>query len=82
MSRPWEELRIDLFHIFPYTVVPAMGDIRPERPPAMYGHVSNVPTHFNVNLPLTSGHLSNADADRHLLVFSTCYNQCRRLKGS
>ena len=30
------------------TVVPALGDPRRERPPAVYGHVINVPTHFNV----------------------------------
>ena len=30
------------------TVVPALGDPRRERPPAVYGHVINVPTHLNV----------------------------------
>ena len=30
------------------TVVPALGDPRRERPPAVYGHVINVPTHVNV----------------------------------
>ena len=30
------------------TVVPALGDPRRERPPAVYGHVINFPTHFNV----------------------------------
>ena len=30
------------------TVVPALGDPRRERPPAVYGHVINIPTHFNV----------------------------------
>ena len=30
------------------TVVPALGDPRRERPPAVYGHDINVPTHFNV----------------------------------
>ena len=46
----------------------------------MYGHLSNVPTHFNVKLPLISGHLPNADADSHLLVVSTCYNgQCKQM---
>ena len=30
------------------TVVPALGDSRRERPPAVYGHVINAPTHFNV----------------------------------
>ena len=39
------------------TVVPALGDPRRERPPAVYGHFVNVPTHFNVKLPLISGHL-------------------------
>ena len=27
-----------------YTVVPALGDPRRERPPALYGHVINAPT--------------------------------------
>ena len=45
----------------------------------MYGHLINVPTHFNVKLPLISVHLPNADADSHLLVVSTCYNgQCKK----
>ena len=57
-----------------YTVVPALGDPRRERTPAMYGHVINVPTHFNVTLPAIGGHLPNADADSHLLVVRTCYN--------
>ena len=62
-----------------HTVVPALGDPRRERPPAVYGHFVNVPTHFNVKLPLISGHLPNADADSHLLVVSTCYNgQCKK----
>ena len=43
------------------TVVPALGDPHRERPPAVYG----------VTLPPISGHLSNADADSHLLVVST-----------
>ena len=54
--------------------VPALGDPRRERTPAMYGHVINVPTHFNVKLPAIGGHLPNADADSHLLVVRTCYN--------
>ena len=59
------------------TVVPALGDPRRERPPAVYGHFVNVPTHFNVKLPLISGHLPNTDS--HLLVVSTCYNgQCKK----
>ena len=63
-----------------YTVVPALGDPRRERPPAVYGHFVNVPTHVNVKLPLISGHLPNADADSHSLVVSTCYNgQCKQM---
>ena len=62
------------------TVVPALGDPRRERPPAVYGHFVNVPTHFKVKLPVISGHLPNADADSHLLVVSTCYNgQCKQM---
>ena len=62
------------------TVVPALGGPRRERPPAVYGHFVNVPTHFNVKLPLISGHLSNADADSHLLVVRTCYNgHCKQM---
>ena len=65
------------------TVVPALGDPRRERSPAVYGHFVNVPTHFNVKLPLISGHLPNADADSHLLVVSTCYNgQCKQKSGN
>ena len=61
------------------TVVPALGDPRRERPPAVCGHFVNVPTHFKVKLPVISGHLPNADADSHLLVVSTCYNgQCKK----
>ena len=46
----------------------------------MYGHIINVPTHFNVKLPAISGHLPNADADSHLLVVSTWYNgQCKQM---
>ena len=41
------------------TVVPALGDPRRERPPAVYGHFVNVPTHVNVRLPLISGQLPN-----------------------
>ena len=63
-----------------YTVVPALGDPRRERPPAVCGHFVNVPTHFKVKLPVISGHLPNADADSHLLVVSTCYNgQCKQM---
>ena len=60
------------------TVVPALGDPRRERPPAVCGHFVNVQTHFKVKLPVISGHLPNADADSHVLVVSTCYNgQCK-----
>ena len=60
------------------TVVPALGDPRRERPPAMYGHIINVPTHFNVKLPAISGHLPNADSQ--LLVVSTWNNgQCKQM---
>ena len=48
-------LYCDILHI---TVVPALGDPRRERPPAVYGHFVNVPTHFKVKLPLISGHIS------------------------
>ena len=34
-----------------------MGDPRRERPPAVYGHVINAPTQFNVKLPAIDGHL-------------------------
>ena len=62
------------------TVVPALGDPRRERPPAVCGHFVNVPTHFKVKLPVISGNLPNADADSHLLVVSTCYNgQCKQM---
>ena len=62
------------------TVVPVLGDPHRERPPAVYGHVINVPTHFNVKLPAIGGHLPNADADSHLLVVRTCYNgQCKQI---
>ena len=62
------------------TVVPALGDPRRERPPAMYRHLINVPTHLNVKLPAISGHLPNADADSHMLVVSTWYNgQCQHM---
>ena len=65
---------------YDYTVVPALGDPRRERPPAVYGRVINVPRHFNVKLPVIGGHLPNADADSHLLVVRTCYNgQCKQM---
>ena len=41
--------------IIEYTVVPALGDPRRERPPAVCGHFVNVPTHFKVKLPVISG---------------------------
>ena len=53
------------------TVLPALGDPRRERTPVVFGHIINVPTHCNVNLPPVSGHLPNADAGSHLLVVST-----------
>ena len=63
-----------------YTVVPALGDPRRERPPAVCRHFVNIPTYFKVKLPVISGHLPNADADSHLLVVSTCYNrQCKQM---
>ena len=75
---------IEIYRYLRETVVPALGDHRRERPPAVCGHVINVPTHFNVKLPPISGHLPNADADAdadsHLLVVSTCYNgQCKQM---
>ena len=70
-----------MIHADYYTVVPALGDPRRERPPAMYGHIINVPTHVNVKLPAISGHLPNADADSHLLVVSTWYNgHCKKCR--
>ena len=48
-----------------YSVVPALGDLRRERPPAVYGHVINVPIHLNVPIrpsderpPAMYGHFS------------------------
>ena len=67
-------------HCGDITVVPALDDPRRERLPDVYGHVINVPTHFNVKLPAIGGHLPNADADSHLLVVRTCYNgQCKQM---
>ena len=66
--------------VFMYTVVPALGDPRRDRPPAVYGHVINVPTHFKVKLPAIGGHLPSADADSYLLVVRTCYiGQCKQM---
>ena len=63
-----------------HIVVPALGDPRRKRPPDVYGHVINVPTHLNVKLPAIGGHLPNADADSILLVVHTCYNgQCKQM---
>ena len=60
------------------TVVPALGDPRRERPPAVYGNVINVPTHINIKLPEIGGHLPNAD--NQLLVVRPCYNwQCKQI---
>ena len=68
-----------------YTVVPALGDPRRERPPAVCGHFVNVPTHFKVKLPVISGHLPNADADSHLLVLAPAItdsaNKCHVFGG-
>ena len=65
---------------FVNTVVPVLGDPHRARPPDVYGHVINVPTHLNVKLPASGGHLPNADADSHLLVVRTCYNgQCKQI---
>ena len=69
---------VSVGNLWPCTVVPALGDPRRERPPAVYGHFVNVPIHSNVKLPVISGHLPNADADSHLLVVSTCYNGQRK----
>ena len=61
------------------TVVPALGGPCRERPPVVYGHVINVPIHFNVKLPVIGGHLLNADS--HLLVVRTCYNgRCKQVQ--
>ena len=56
-------------HYIIYTVVPALGNPCDERPPAMYGHVTDVPTHINIKLPQISGHLPNTDS--YLLVVHT-----------
>ena len=50
------------------TVVPALGDPRRERPPAVYGHVINVPTHFNVKLPAIGSQQAKADTDSPYLL--------------
>ena len=70
-----------LFSLNINTVVPALSDSRHERPPAVYGHVINVPTYFNVKLPAIGRHLPNdVDADSHLLVVRTCYNgHCKQM---
>ena len=62
------------------TVVHVLGDPRRERPSAVYGHVINVPTHFNVKLPAIGGHLPNADTGSQLLVVRTSYNgRCKQM---
>ena len=48
--------------------LPALGDHRHERPPAVCGHLINVPTHFNVKLPPISGHLPKGHATRNDIV--------------
>ena len=68
------------------TVVPALGDPHRDRPPAMYGHIINVPTHFNVKLPAISGHLPNADADSQYCCpaapgITDSANKCRVFGG-
>ena len=61
-------------------VVIALGDHRRERPPAVYGHVINVPTHSNVKQTAISGHLPNTDAVSYLWVVRTCYDgQCTQM---
>ena len=76
-------IAIQPYFVCSTTVVPALGDPRRERPPAMYGHIINVPTHFNVKLPAISGHLPNADADSHSLAVSITdsANKCRVFGG-
>ena len=62
------------------TEVPASGDPRRERPPGVYGHVTEVQTHINVKLNAIGGHLANADTDSHVLVVRTCYyGQCKHM---
>ena len=73
------KIEFDHIYLFVITVVPALGDPRRERPPALHGHVINVPTHSNVKLPAIAGHLPNADC--RLLVVRTCYNgQCKQMQ--
>ena len=43
------------------TVLPVLGDSRRERPPDVYGHLINVPTHLNIKLPAIGGHLLKED---------------------
>ena len=69
--------------IFYSTVVSALGDPYRERPPDVYGHVINVPTHINVKLPAIGGHLPNANTDSHLLVVRTdSANPCHVFGGN
>ena len=67
----------------PTTVVPALGDPRRERTPAVCGHFVNVPTHFKVKLAVISGHLPNADADSRLSApaITDSANKCHVFGG-
>ena len=56
----WRYGNVDNYSL---TVEPAFNDLSDQRPPAVYGHLTNVPTDINVNVPQISGHLPNADAD-------------------
>ena len=80
MSHLGQSVCVFVYYI---TVVPALGDPRRERPPAVYGHFVNVPTHFNVKLPLISGHLSKADSNFLLSApgITDSVNKCRDFRG-
>ena len=78
-------VRVDVGVRVRVTVVPALGDPRRERPPDVYGHVINVPTHFNVLIcpsderpPAMYGHFCLVPRvpvhDRNLL--GSVYGQC------
>ena len=72
------------------TVVPALGDPRRERPPAVYGHVINVPNHFNLPIrpsderpPAMYGHFCLVPRvsvhDRYYcksIIIIRCYQMC------
>ena len=76
------------------TVVPALGDPRRERPPAVYGHSINAPTHFKVPIrpsderpPAMYGHfclvprVSVHDRYYCIPIFTRCMSEdfnCRR----